>query len=279
MVYDLDQPVRARMFGHVTQKAGAWHNGMSAPNHIILYGTEGVLGIEMEGERYYVAEGDVLHIPVGVHYRPLEGGRCSYFFFHFSAHAPTSADTEAQKTIIAPHTGLAAGYAYTCLGEYSSTVRLPTYVSGAPFSVRALFERAARLKPGKRFSDRLLLDHLVRELLLLLDTGERGAVPRLEEITEYIEQHSAEPITLSSLAEQFSLSPSYIARLFRCELKQKPSEYVSSVRIAIACTLLSETDMTVTEIAERTGFSDVYYFSRVFKKAMGASPLKMRGRR
>lgn len=50
------------------------------------------------------------------------------------------------------------------------------------------------------------------------------------------------------------------------ELGCKPSAYVNRIRISAAKLLLTDTDMTVREIADRVGYSDVYYFSKVFKK-------------
>ena len=60
------------------------------------------------------------------------------------------------------------------------------------------------------------------------------------------------------------------------KLNCKPSEYINNVRISAAETLLRETDMSVSEIAERVGYSDVYYFSKTFKRLVGCSPSKIR---
>jgi YesN/AraC family two-component response regulator len=59
----------------------------------------------------------------------------------------------------------------------------------------------------------------------------------------------------------------------------KPSEYINNIRISVALSLLLETNLLVSEIAEKSGFSDVYYFSKVFKKNIGVSPLKVRTRK
>ena len=72
------------------------------------------------------------------------------------------------------------------------------------------------------------------------------------------------------------MSESYIARLFKKELGCKPSEYINRIRISVAKTLLSETDISITEISEKTGFSDVYYFSKTFKRIEGVSPSEIR---
>ena len=278
MIYDLDRAVRTKMFGRVMQVKAPWHDGMHAPSHILLYGLEGSCQIEMEGKTFTVGANDLLLIPQHTFYRPLAGGRFVYFFFHFTASSLNGEPQTPKHTAIAPHSGLKEGYAYTCLSQYPSIVRVPTFTPTAPIAVRLLFERAAKLRPHKRFSEQLLLDHLLRELLLALNEGEYKGSARLNEITEYIEQNYSEAISLSRLSAHFGLSVSYIARLFRKELGQTPSAYVNVVRVSAASTLLTETDLSVTEIAEKTGFSDVYYFSRVFKKIVGCSPIKMKRR-
>ena len=53
-----------------------------------------------------------------------------------------------------------------------------------------------------------------------------------------------------------------------------PNEYINRLRINQAKELLTNTDMSVFEIAEAVGFSDQNYFGRVFKKQTGTSPKK-----
>jgi AraC-like DNA-binding protein len=101
-------------------------------------------------------------------------------------------------------------------------------------------------------------------------------VAQFQIIINYIENHYADNLSLSALATRFSLSQSYIARIFRKELYCKPSEYVNKIRISVAKTLLAQTNLSVSEIAEKVGFLDVYYFSKVFKKIIGTSPIKYR---
>jgi AraC-like DNA-binding protein len=64
--------------------------------------------------------------------------------------------------------------------------------------------------------------------------------------------------------------------LFNQYLNMTPLEYVCNYRIEKSCALLKKTDLTVTEIAYETGFLDGSYFSKMFKKRMGMSPLKYR---
>ena len=53
-------------------------------------------------------------------------------------------------------------------------------------------------------------------------------------------------------------------------------DYIIDMRVRKACEMLKYSDVSVTEIAESTGFCDIFYFSRMFKKAIGVSPTNYR---
>jgi len=143
--------------------------------------------------------------------------------------------------------------------------------------VKSVLERADKLKPNESFQDQLLLDQLIKELLIHLGnvTAPRQS-RRLSGVLKYIEQNYSSPLSLSGISEKFSLSESYVARLFKNELNCKPSEYINSVRIAAAEELLLTTELSVTEISALVGYSDIYYFSKTFKRLVGTSPSRAR---
>ena len=100
---------------------------------------------------------------------------------------------------------------------------------------KEIFEKASRLRPDQAFADQLLLDHLARELLI--DMGRKYAPVRsvaFSNILDFVKEHYAENISLSTLSESFDLSPSYIARLFKRELNKRPSVYINGLRISAA---------------------------------------------
>jgi len=144
------------------------------------------------------------------------------------------------------------------------------------FTIRNIFERAEKLHPNEKFSDQLLLDHLLKEILLYIGNDNSHLSSQLIKILKYIDRHYSASLSLSVLSEKLGLSQSYIALLFKKELACKPSEYINNVRVTVAKTILSETDMPVSEISEKVGYSDVYYFSKIFKKIIGVPPSKIR---
>jgi YesN/AraC family two-component response regulator len=95
---------------------------------------------------------------------------------------------------------------------------------------------------------------------------------RLNGILKYIEQNYSAPLSLSGISEKFSLSESYVARLFKNELNCKPSEYINCVRISEAEELLLTTDLSVSEIWASVGFTQAKRFYEQFHRCAGCPP-------
>jgi AraC-like DNA-binding protein len=93
-------------------------------------------------------------------------------------------------------------------------------------------------------------------------------------ISKYIRQNFATDLSLLSLSKKFAISESHLSRSFRAVTNIGINEYITYVRLLNAERLLIETNFPITEIAGRCGFNDSNYFSTVFKKAKGITPLK-----
>lgn len=99
----------------------------------------------------------------------------------------------------------------------------------------------------------------------------------LVRMDEYINAHLTESLTNQMLSAQFGLVPSYISRLFKSYKGVSPSEYIQNLRIEKAKQLLAtESELKTKDIAQIVGYSDPFYFSRVFKNVSGYSPTQYR---
>ncbi len=92
----------------------------------------------------------------------------------------------------------------------------------------------------------------------------------------YIDFHYSEPMSLETLAGRFSVNKNYLSSRFHAEVKKTVTEYINQTRIQHAVELLGKTALTIQEIAERCGFSDGNYLTRIFKKIHGMSPNEYR---
>ncbi|MFE5321160.1 ABC transporter substrate-binding protein [Paenibacillus sp. NPDC056579] len=129
--------------------------------------------------------------------------------------------------------------------------------------------------PLQRFHVKGLFSQFVYELMeQLQEQGGQTAQPDLvAQVTRYIEERYAEPVTLSSLAALFQCNRRQLQRLFKARLQLGPMEYLIQVRMENAQSMLRHTDASLQHIAEAAGYTDSYYFSRMFKKYAGVSPL------
>jgi len=97
-----------------------------------------------------------------------------------------------------------------------------------------------------------------------------------DDIIEYMRSRLHEPVRLEEFACEAGLSVSHFSEVFRDQVHQSPMSYFTQLKIRTACRLLDFSGKSVKVVAIETGYSDPYYFSRVFKKVMGISPEKYR---
>ncbi|MGO4370316.1 helix-turn-helix transcriptional regulator, partial [Paenibacillus sp. MCAF20] len=127
----------------------------------------------------------------------------------------------------------------------------------------------------------VMIDYLVKHTLNHLSDELSSRLAgvthnRIKEILTYIHHHFNQEISIQSLSEKFYLSPTYLSQLFKKEVGENFVEYLSHQRIQYACRLLAETDMTVSQIGEKCGFNDYFYFTRIFKRLNGMTPTQYR---
>jgi AraC-like DNA-binding protein/mannose-6-phosphate isomerase-like protein (cupin superfamily) len=92
----------------------------------------------------------------------------------------------------------------------------------------------------------------------------------------YIHDNLQEPLRLNDVADYLHISGRHLSRIFQAELGQSFSSYVRKEKVRKAGILLSDTDLSIKEISEKTGFDTVHYFSSVFLAEMGMPPGKFK---
>ena len=95
-------------------------------------------------------------------------------------------------------------------------------------------------------------------------------------VLEYIDQHSAENISIEKLANRCGMCYSNFAKQFKAQFGKTCKEYIEFVRICKADTLLLYTDKTLDYISQETGFTDASHFIRTYKKIRGITPKQRR---
>ena len=101
-------------------------------------------------------------------------------------------------------------------------------------------------------------------------------IRQLKQVLSYIQRHFAEPLTLENLAELVSMSPKYFCRFFSEMTGKTPIDYLNYYRVEYAADRLLNSEKSVTEIALSSGFNDLSYFVKTFKRYKGDTPKQFR---
>ena len=116
--------------------------------------------------------------------------------------------------------------------------------------------------------------HLLRSILLLLPSAKAKATPFSTAIKRLDDLEQA--VTVGELAAHYRMSTAHFIRTFRACFGVSPYRYRRGRQIELSKLLLAETTLNVTQISSRVGIDDPLYFSRVFRSAVGRSPLEYR---
>ncbi len=136
----------------------------------------------------------------------------------------------------------------------------------------------SRLERGYGTPDLLSAGVQLRLVLsALLDAGlsagaAHSAAERTAAVRDSLARDPLRTVRLEELATRAGLSVPHFCALFRRLSGYAPIDFLLRQRIRLACRLLDSSDAPVAEVAMRSGFDDPYYFSRCFRRIMGASP-------
>ena len=132
------------------------------------------------------------------------------------------------------------------------------------------------VRSASRLRDDAALNCLERVILLCDALNPLQATtrldPRIRRSLDIIAERLERPITVASLSQEVGISRSRFTILFTEEVGMSPQTYIESVRLDRAAHLLRVSRWTIAQIAERTGFSNAYYFSTRFRRRHGVPP-------
>lgn len=144
---------------------------------------------------------------------------------------------------------------------------------------------AAESRSGSSGYQEVLLAHVMEILILIVRMSQRPQVAygiseqmraAVNQAARSIEENLTETFSLEALARQTGVSAAHLCRSFTRQMGASMVTYQHRMRVEEACRLLRLTQLPVTNIALRLGYSEVAYFSRRFKKEMGVGPAAYR---
>ncbi|MDF2958913.1 MAG: signal transduction response regulator [Paenibacillus sp.] len=157
---------------------------------------------------------------------------------------------------------------HTCL-----TDKVSKEISHSPLE---LWEKAEQCLTAQDLKQ-LLKQHLKE----LIETVANQQQPNLlnfniDKAKRIIEEKFGEPITLQSVADELSIHPVWLSRLFKKETGQNFIDYLTEIRVEQAKLMLRNTSMKIYEIAMQIGYQEIQYFGKIFKKRTGITPKEYR---
>ena len=117
---------------------------------------------------------------------------------------------------------------------------------------------------------------LIKENRYRQISNESSWSSRIKPVLEYIEAHYNEELSLDVLAKIADMNARYFCKVFSSLTHTSPINYVNMYRIEQAAFMLDTTDLSITHIAASCGFWESSYFTKVFKKFKGITPLRFR---
>lgn len=97
-------------------------------------------------------------------------------------------------------------------------------------------------------------------------------------ISQYIQDHYIENLTLTSIADEFFLAPTYLSKRFKEKTGKTVMQYLEEIRMERAMEMLRSSDRSISDIAASVGYNDSNYFARTFRKTTGVTPREYRGK-
>lgn len=246
------------------------HADRTAPFHVAIYLLQGSMEIIEDGIPYRIMPDQVFFLKSGIHHwgnRSFEIGS-SWYYAHFYCDAPSSCMEELPRGIY-----------------YDERVSLKPSEKDRYFITLPKLINCEEKTQIKRNFEKMIEAHIhgnipqtsIRLWQIFLECAQNAPDDKVsngyvEQIQNYVRQHYIDGFTSVQIQEACGLSYKYAGTLFKEVTGQTIKEYQCTLRLRKAEQLLKETNKSIAEIAQLTGFSDVFYFSKIFHRKKGCPP-------
>lgn len=245
-----------------------WHSEIE-----IIRIISGSLHLKLDNKSYYATKGDIIFVnPETVHGASPE--ECDY-----------------ECIVFRPDFLYVSTYSCRFLidsllnREYSVTEFIPSSENAFRLAADELFEAMKLKSSGYKF---LVISALFKIFGIITDnkmyshstasnnSGTNKNIIKLKKVLSFMRENFDRQITLEEMAEVSETSIKYFTTFFKNMTGKTPFSYLIGYRVERAAILLSNTEMSITEVAYSSGFNDLSYFIKTFKNIKGVSPGQFR---
>lgn len=266
---EIDSPLYFKVEKSLSRRAYNMPGGHMHTHHELYYLIEGERRYFIDGQIYTVHEGDVVLIPKS------------------TLHHTTSISSRQHVRYLVE---FGDGFIHESIEPQVSNcfnVRHFTLSTEQRQEFEHILDKLdAEQSTKSPFSDAMFHAYTTELLVMLIRCLQAGAQEHekpktqteqlIEAATDYITENLQTTLTLTHVADKFHLSHSYFSRIFKAYTGFGFNEYLTHLRVQKATQLLLNSPSPISEIAYLCGYSDSNYFSSVFKKDTGLSPIKYR---
>jgi AraC-like DNA-binding protein len=268
------------------------HNRRQADEYIIYVIKKGKMYLQENNVKYILSPGDFIVLDPQYIHEGYQASYCEYFYIHFlheeiqKFEYPT--EQENLMAVITKRNDSLKSNPFSYSSYEDNKLQFPKYYHFSNYSdfikVCCLLDEAVDHNANPLEYYKLLCSCKVMEALALtyrsyvliltqnMSAGMPKSYRKVQQLLSYLNTNYAEKISSTDIEEKTECNFDYINRIFKQLTHRTIFAYLNMVRINHAKELISTTNMKLTEVGQAVGFGDLYYFSKVFKKATGISP-------
>lgn len=283
---------KVRLMNSVAIQPPYIHNRRKGEEYIVYVIKKGKMFLTENHIKYTLIPGDFIVLDVEYVHEGYEASYCEYYYIHFRHENITRVEfmttQDVTKAVIERRNDSLKSdpFSYTTLEK--DLVYIPKYYHFNNYSeflkICCLLDEASRHNNNTLENYKVLCSVKVLEAFIEtyrsyvlytiqnLTAGIPKSYRKVQELLEFLNTSYAEKITSASIAENSGCNFDYLNRVFKQITHKTIFVYLCDVRINHAKELITSTNMKLSEVGLAVGFSDLYYFSKVFKKATGISP-------
>ena len=243
-----------------------WHSSIE-----LIYILNGSAAMLVEGKRYPAVAGEFIVIDSNVIHELRYERQSMMVVLHFSRNSMKNYVPDLYK------------YTFQCTRETLEKEKLKAYLEICDllkklpplyFMQPVGYKIKAQSVSMEIFFE--LLNHFAEKRDSSRKPDKNDILERLGEITEYIDVHHAENISLEDIATHFYLSREYFSRFFRKNMGVTFTRYLNQVRLMYVYQDICNTKTGILELAEDHGFTNYKLFNRMFREIYGCTPREVR---
>lgn len=260
-----------------------------ASEYILFVITSGDMYIQEDKTRYHLKAHDYLILTPGLKHFGYKKANCEYSFVHFKSQSikPLEPKEEEKERLNLIHSPLVIFHDEKPFSDYSIALNKHGSLAESQLfhTVKSQLDWAIDDYYSSGLNHPITCSASLLNVLILLSRHlieenrssvskhfSKGYVTALE-LKQFIESNTHRVLTAENIIERFNFNYDYLNRLLQKYFKTSIRQYIQITKIEVAKKIMINNDIKMCDVANLVGFENQFYFSKVFKKHTGYSPL------